>query len=137
MRGVQAVEAAQTAAVHKAAGGAEAFEAARQWAIRDLSDADLAFYNENVTNPQRAASAAEWLMGKYRAANPSEGKLVTGGAQTGDVADVFRSPQQLSAAMNDPKYRTDPAYRDQVAAKLARSRAAGTLETNTSYYGAR
>ena len=35
--------------------------------------------------------------------------------------DVFRSQAEVVAAMNDPRYDRDPAYRQDVFAKLDRS----------------
>ena len=41
----------------------------------------------------------------------------TGGAGV----DSFKSVAQLTKAMNDPRYSEDPAYRDEVTAKLSQS----------------
>ena len=45
--------------------------------------------------------------------------MLTGKAA--QTADVFRSQAQLVAAMSDPRYDNDPAYRQEVIAKLDRS----------------
>ena len=46
--------------------------------------------------------------------------MLTGkAAQTNN--DVYRSQAQVVEAMSDPRYETDPAYRQDVADKLERS----------------
>lgn len=136
LQGIKALEQVQLQKAHAAAGGKDTFEAAVAWASRDLSDADLQFYNDNVKDPAKAASAVEWLVAKYRSAVPAEGKLVAAGPSPAPAGDVYRSTAQLTADMNSPQYRNDPAFREQVAAKLQRSREQGTLETNVQHYRA-
>ena len=43
------------------------------------------------------------------------------GRNAGQPADVFRSPAEVVAAMQDPRYDRDPAYRQDVFDKLGRS----------------
>lgn len=133
--GLKALEASQLIALETAAGGKDVLTAARTWAAEALDQKSLDFYNANVTDPAKAEEAVRWLADKYKAANPSEGKLVTEGAPTGQAAgDVFKSAAEVTTAMQDPKYRTDPAYRQAVAEKLARSRAAGTYASDTQFF---
>lgn len=135
MRGIRALEQVTLQEAHNAAGGKDTFEAAKTWAAKELSDADLAFYNDNVNDPAKARSAVEWLVSKYKAAVPNEGKLLNATAPSNLGGDVYRSTQQLSADMSSPQYKTDPAFRQSVADKLARSRLAGTLQSNVEYFG--
>jgi hypothetical protein len=60
------------------------------------------------------------LKAEYDNANGVEGRMVTGKATT-NSGDTFRSQQELVAAMNDPRYDNDPAYRQDVIQKLDRS----------------
>ena len=43
------------------------------------------------------------------------------GKAASSSGDVFRSQAELVAAMGDPRYETDPAYRADVVAKLEQS----------------
>ena len=52
--------------------------------------------------------------------NGYEGRRLTGKAAD-TSGDVFRSQAQLVEAMSDPRYDRDPAYRQDVVAKLERS----------------
>lgn len=131
--GLKALAAQGLTEVNAVAGGPEKLAAATSWAGANLSDADLAYYNANVDSPATRNQTVEWLMSKYAKATPSEGKLLATqpAAQTGDV---FRTPEQVTDAIADPRYKTDPAYREQTANKLARSRSAGTLNSTVQHY---
>ena len=64
--------------------------------------------------------AVNGLKSQYEQANGYEGKMYTGKAPT-STKDTFRSQAELVAAMNDKRYDKDPAYRQDVIAKLDRS----------------
>lgn len=59
------------------------------------------------------------LNAQYRSAIGSEPNLIGGGKAA--AADVFESTSQVTEAMSDKRYRSDPAYRARVQAKLLRS----------------
>lgn len=60
------------------------------------------------------------MMSRYTTSEGNEPRLVKGVA-TGDATAVFRSTAELVSAMKDPKYKNDPAYRQDVIDKLGRS----------------
>ena len=60
------------------------------------------------------------LNNRYQNANGVEGQLITGKGAP-QSKDAFRSQAEVVRAMSDPRYDTDPAYRQDVAAKLERS----------------
>lgn len=134
MAGLKALETAAITEVHKAAGGEEQFNSAVAWAKANLSDADLAYYNDNVDDAGKRVQTVEWLMGKFGAARPSEGTLLEGAAPSADAGDVYTTPAQVTAAMRDPKYKSDPAFREAVANKMLRSQRAGTLDASAEYF---
>ena len=51
----------------------------------------------------------------------SDGLLLTGKAPKADKAASYRSQAEVVRAMSDPRYDKDPAYRQDVAAKLENS----------------
>lgn len=134
LAGLKAIATLNQQAAETAAGGAEAFSSARSWAAEKLSDADLDYYNKTVADPKTSTQAVEWLMAKYRAARPPEGKRIPGVPSAAASGDLFRSTAQVTEAMGDPRYQRDPAYRQQVAEKLLRSKRAGTITTGASYH---
>lgn len=131
--GLKALEATQLLTAHDAAGGKEVFDQATTWGVKELSDAELDSYNKLVSDPATQKQGIEWLVSKFRAANPSEGTFIQAEPNTGP-GDVFNSPQEMTAAMRDPRYARDPAYREQIALKLARSTKAGTMSTGVSHH---
>ena len=60
------------------------------------------------------------IKSKYDNANGYEGRMLTGKAAE-TRGDVYKSQAQLVKAMSDPRYDNDPAYRQDVIAKLERS----------------
>lgn len=135
MAGLAALESQALTEVQTVAGGAENFTAAQTWARDNLNDADLAYYNDNVDNPASRKQAVEWLMSKYGAARPSEGKLIGDAlAPTANAGDVYSSDAQVTEAMRNPAYKTDPAFRKAVADKMLRSQRAGTINAAAEFY---
>ncbi len=120
--------------VFAVAGGQEQFATVQTWAAANLNDQDLAYYNDNIDNPTTRKQTAEWLMAKFSAANPSEGKRVEGLAPTANAGDVYTSQAQVTEAMSDRRYTTDPAYRQAVAEKLLRSKRANSISLGAEFY---
>lgn len=137
-QGLKALESAALLSAYEAAGGKETFDRAAQWGLEQLSDEDLASYNTLVANPTTQKQGIEWLVSKYRAANPSEGNLIDTAPGGANLTDVFTSRDQVTAAMRDPRYQridgVGAAYRQEVAEKLARSRKAGALESTVERF---
>ena len=136
LAGVKALEANLVSEVHRVAGGEDKFSAAQTWAAEALSDADLAYYNANIDQPDKRVQTVEWLMAKHSAARPSEGALV-GGLPAASSGDVFQTQEQVTKAMSDPRYEIDPNYRKEIAQKLARSRSSGSLAAQSEYFASR
>ncbi len=64
--------------------------------------------------------AVTGLKAQYDNANGYEGRMLAG-KSANSSGDVFRSQPELVAAMSDPRYDRDPAYRQDVIEKLDRS----------------
>ena len=107
------------------AGGEEAYTEMVTWAKDGLSPQDIDAYNKamNSGDMNTMKLAVDGLKARFVAANGSAPKLVGGGSSQYPQAngDVYRSTAELTTAMKDPRYSSDPAYREDVRAKLARS----------------
>jgi len=104
-------------------GGQESYQQMVQWAADNLDPAEVESYNQ-VTNSGNVAAikfAVEALSNRYKSAEGYEAPLVTGKRGTAKQ-EGFRSHAELSRAIADPRYNSDPAYRQDVEAKLARSK---------------
>lgn len=101
-------------------GGQENFEAMANWAIANLSPEDLQQYNEAVESGDMSTvrSAVMSLAYRYQREVGRDPKLVGG---NGGGLSGFESVAQLTAAMKDPRYHSDPAYRREVEQRLSRS----------------
>lgn len=101
-------------------GGQEAFEAMADWAVANLSQEELLQYNTAVESGDMTIvrSAVMSLAFRYQREVGRDPKLVGG---KGGGLSGFESVAQLTAAMKDPRYNSDPAYRREVEQRLARS----------------
>ena len=114
---------AQLADVYSITGGEDNFGAMADWAAQNVSESDLKTYNEMVNsgNVAQAKAAVTWIKTLYTEANGSEPNLLGGEGGDTTSAEPFRSNAQVIAAMKDPRYRSDPAYRAEVYARLKAS----------------
>lgn len=104
-------------------GGKDAYEALKDWARTNLKAEEIAAFNKAVSDPTTRELAIVGLNAKFQS---SEGRERTTeiNANSGrqGASDVYESRAQMIADMNKPEYKTDPAYRQKVAEKLARSK---------------
>jgi hypothetical protein len=107
--------------IQNSIGGENQYQKLMQWAGQNLPEKEINAFDGliNTGNVDAIQLGVQALKSKYEEANGYEGRMLTGKAAT--TADVFRSQAQLVAAMSDPRYDTDPAYRQDVVAKLERS----------------
>ena len=105
-----------------AVGGDEAYSELVSWASDNLSSQEVEAYDHvmDLDNPYAAFFAVKALNMAYQNANGFEGQMLTGKA-AGNSVDAFRSQAEVVQAMSDPRYDSDPAYRNDVFEKLERS----------------
>ena len=116
------IEDAQINDIKNFAGGEEAYGKLVTWAGENLGQSDIDAFDEIVgTGSVEAIKlAVSGLKSQYDNANGYEGQMYSGKAPKTNQ-DVFRSQAELVAAMSDRRYDQDPAYRQDVIAKLERS----------------
>ena len=104
------------------AGGDDSYSDMMRWAGESLSPKEIEMYDAVMDNGDINAMsfAVQALFSRYQDANGIEGELLTG-KPASTQKDVFRSQAEVVRAMADPRYDTDPAYRQDVYAKLERS----------------
>ena len=117
----QAIELsdAQVNSVMNAAGGESNYNSIIEWAASNLDNRSIDAFDAVVDsgNPAAINIAFAGLQARYNDANGYEGRMLQGKAASSS-GDVFRSQAELVAAMGDPRYDTDPAYRADVIEKL-------------------
>ena len=119
---VAALSKEDEATIMESIGGQEAFSAVQEWARDNLDQAELDAYNREVNSGDyyRARNALQSLQYAYQDNVGTEPSLI-GGKLSGNSSDVFRSTQEVMAAMSDPRYLQDTAYTQDVQEKLIRS----------------
>jgi len=108
--------------VKNAAGGETAYNNMVQWAGENLEQSSIEAFDTIINSGSVDAIklAVSGLKAQYENSNGYEGTMLTGKAPT-DTKDVYRSQAELVAAMSDRRYDNDPAYRQDVIARLERS----------------
>lgn len=103
-------------------GGDKAYKSMLNWAGENFSKEEVEMYDGVMGsgNPNAIYYAIQALQARYNDAVGSDGQLLTGrGAQ--DTDDSFKSQAELVAAMSDPRYDRDPAYRQDLMRRLENS----------------
>ena len=113
---------AQVNSVMNAAGGESNYAKVVEWAASNLSDRQIDAFDSVVDsgNPAAIGIAFQGLQSAYQEANGYEGRMLQGRAPS-SAGETFRSQAELVAAMGDPRYDNDPAYRADVVEKLNNS----------------
>lgn len=107
--------------VYSAVGGEEQYGNMINWAKDNFSDAEIDAYDAVIEtgNMAQINLALQALYYRYVDSMGQDGELLQG--KPAQAQNGFRSQAELIEAMNDPRYDNDPAYREDVLAKLDRS----------------
>lgn len=120
----QAVEMseAQVNSVQNSAGGEANYNRIIQWASSNLPNNQIDAFDSVVDsgNPAAINIAFQGLQAQYNEANGYEGRMLQGRAPKSS-GEIFRSQAELVAAMGDPRYDTDEAYRNDILTRLDNS----------------
>ena len=116
------VNTAEINKIQNSVGGEAEYNKLISWAGSNLSEPEVNAFDDLVGSGNAAAIqlGVDALKSKYENANGYEGRMLSGKAAE-TRGDVYRSQAQLVKAMGDPRYDNDPAYRQDVIAKLERS----------------
>jgi hypothetical protein len=110
--------------VYKLAGGSKEYAETVEWARENLDPSEIAAYDRAMSSGDMGAIkvAVKGLRAQYMAdpENKPEPTLIGGDRPRSD-GSVFQSSEEVVAAVRDPRYKTDKAYRDAYEKKLARS----------------
>lgn len=113
-------ESAQSAIVDQV-GGPEQYSEMTEWAKQNLEPREIERFNRAIDSGDSdiIENAVMGLAYRYSKEVSTAPKLLGGEGKGG--GSVFESVAQLTAAMGDPRYKSDPAYRKTVEQKLQRS----------------
>ena len=113
---------AQVNQVQNQAGGEANYNRVIEWAASNLPENQIDAFDSVIDsgNPAAIGIAFQGLQSQYNDSNGYEGRMLQG-KPASSGGDVFRSQAELVAAMGDPRYDNDPAYRADVVEKLNQS----------------
>lgn len=105
------------------AGGQEQYNAMVAWGRENYAPAEVDAFNQVIESGDQNSIyfAILALKSRYAEAEGAEGRQLTRTRPSSSRGDVFRSQAEVQRAMADPRYDEDPAFRQDVFEKLARS----------------
>ena len=119
---VQDISESQIGEIQTAVGGKETYANMISWASQNLTESAAEAFDATMSTGSldQIRLAVAGLQAQYENATGYDGEMLTGKAVKSS-GDVFRSQAELVQAMSDQRYDNDPAYRQDVIAKLDRS----------------
>ena len=128
-QGLPAMDAPQAAeltqsdinTIQNSVGGEAAYQQLVGWAAQNFTQSEIQAFDNVVDsgNVDAINLALAGLKARYTDAVGYEGQMIQGKAAA--PADTFKSQAEVVRAMSDSRYDRDPAYRDEIMQKLARS----------------
>ena len=122
IQGQEAISDKLAATAYGSVGGEKNYQDIVKWAGETLPKNEIDAFNRALESPNNQDSlfAIKSLNAQYQMANERTPNLLQG-STGGSGAEAFTSLIQMSEAMRDPKYQTDPAFREEVTRKLESS----------------
>lgn len=119
--GLNAISERQTQQIYSLAGGENKYNEMLEWASESLDANEIEAFNGIMEqgNPAAMQMAVRGLQARFSQSAGTPAKLIQG--DTGAPSAGFRSVAELTAAMRDPRYEKDPAYRKDIENRLRTS----------------
>ena len=122
IEGIQLKAAQMTTRVFDTAGGEESYQKMIEWAKTGMPVSERKVYNETFETGDinKILLAVKGLKASYEDAFGRQPQLLNSEGSSGGVSG-FNSKAEMKAAMSDPRYSKDPAYRKEVETKVLHS----------------
>ena len=122
IEGQQAIADKMVETIHTSVGGKNEYNNLLEWAGKNLSKQDQDSFNRAIEsdNLNDGLFAVKSLNAQFQVENGTAPNLIQG-TTGGSGSASFASLAQMSEAMRDPKYLSDPAFREDVSRKLESS----------------
>lgn len=128
LEGINALGNAQTEQIYSIVGGEPQYTSMLGWATDNLEDTEIEAFNSIMDsgNTGSMKMAVKGLQARFvQAAGQPSSRLIQGDV-TGNSSGSYRSIAEVTAAMRDPRYAKDSAYRAEVENRLRNSNIIGT-----------
>tara|TARA_R110002167_G_scaffold91519_2_gene246313 strand:+ start:308 stop:1135 length:828 start_codon:yes stop_codon:yes gene_type:complete len=121
INGQEAMSIQQASSIQESIGGAGNYEAMAEWAAENMADGDLDAFNAIVEGPsvEQARITVKGMYAQFQAAGGKGPALVQGSTSGDSGVKPFGSTAQVTEAMRDPRYASDPAYRENVEKRMS------------------
>jgi hypothetical protein len=121
IEGQKAIQSKASNEIFDQVGGQDNYGKVIDWAKNNLQADEVESYNKIMDggNQSDMKLAVQGLYSRYGKSEGSEPNLIKGEANS--TQSAFRSTAEIVKAMQDPRYKSDTAYRNDVEQKLARS----------------
>ena len=109
--------------VYDSVGGQENYQAMTEWASDNLNEYEVDAFNHMMESGDSnlVNFAVQGLASRFMLDNQSTEPNLISGSGGQSFGGRYESVQQLTSAMSDPRYHSDPAYRREVTDRLSRS----------------
>lgn len=120
LQGIQAMQYQRQNEGFKMVGGEDNYTKMIDWAKANFSPAEIDAFNASVTGSiEQMGFAVKGLHARYESAVGKTPALLNGSASSNSAAGGFASQAEIIAAMSDPRYAKDTAYRKSVESRIA------------------
>jgi hypothetical protein len=120
IEGARAIASKQQTEIYGLVGGEQAYGKLVEWAAEAMAPDEIEAYNKVISgnDPATVKFAVQSLRARYEsAAGTKEPRFVAASGRS--APSGYESVAQLMEAMGDPRYKTDEAFRNEVARKLS------------------
>ncbi|QWF18703.1 capsid assembly protein [Lysobacter capsici] len=118
--GLKARRSSYETQLYEGTKGKDGYAAMTAWASQNLSVADIDAFNATISSGN-AAQAKLAISGLVARMNAGKATLLNGKTGSANGVTGYASQAEVRTAVNDPRYRTDPAYRKAHEARLMAS----------------
>lgn len=120
--GLSAITDRQSQQIYSIAGSEEKYAQMMEWASENLEESEVDAFNQIMEQGSQSSMqmAVRGLQARFVQSNGPKGTLIQG-ETSGPSGGSFRSVAEVTAAMKDPRYYKDPAYRRDVENRLKNS----------------
>lgn len=124
IKGQEAIATQTSNTLKQEVGGTDAYNSMMSWASDNLNEAEINSFNKTVNGKDIEATrlAIQGLNARYKNNVGDEPSLQSANKSSTTNAQGYRSWAEVTSAMNDERYSTDDAYRNDVQNKLNNSR---------------
>ena len=122
VQGQEALALSYQTSVYELVGGEESYNSMLEWASENLQEGEVQAYDRAIDSGDLdlVRLAVAGLQNKYQSVEGSDPSLIEG-QSSNSTGGTYGSWAEVTAAMRDSRYDSDPAYRQQVTSKLGRS----------------